>query len=242
MTAIEVLSEALEKWLERRPHLTLSSLARLCDVSYSSMRRIAQREGNPDSRISLAVAATVLDQEAYSDFAAKYFPKLKKNLSDLNHASVKNENLDDFLKSPEHFKVLVLACGAGIDEKVVTDKYGLGHVEYFRDLVAAGVLQKKIDKWVMTDNVGYVSFDVARLWLSTMLSIYDRRADSLAGAGASYAGWQELNKDGVIALHEATREYCQKVHELTLKPEYSGNIVTGYGAIMNVMTNIEVFQ
>ncbi len=240
MSVVQTLSDAIASWLEKRPNLSLNALARLANVSYSSIRRCAQKEAEPSQKVALGIAAIVLSETDYRAFTAKHYPNLKTFVSDLNHAPTTDIALDEFIKSDEHLKIIVLASGErGIDETDVKDKFGLPHVSYFQEVVAAGLLTKKGDKWVFDKDVGYVSLENARRWMGTFLSMYDRRCDDITGAAASYAGWQELNQSGVLAYHQATLEYCQALHKIALDPSMRGDIVVIYGALLNVVKGLE---
>lgn len=235
------LAEAISEWLEKKKGTrSLYMLARLASISYSSVRRAAQGEGRITQGIALSIASVVMSESKFKEFAHKHWPHLKRFVVDVAHHPIESEDILDFVKSGQHFKLLVLASSnEGTNEAEVKEKFGEQSIPFFYDLINAGILTRKGDSWQFEKDIGTVSFESTRNCLSNLISICDKRNDYIKGASTSYVGWKSFNIEAAKKANEIATRYCEEMSKLVKNPENSGDVLIFFGVLSNVLKGRE---
>lgn len=252
MTVQQSLAAAIAEWLKAKPSRSLNMLTRLASgVSYSSVRRALQGDIDQAQSTVISIASVVMSDEQLRLFLRTYYPTLERAVADVRAHDPKRDEVAsdsapdeaiiiDFLKSPEHSKILILASArTGTNDEEVSRKWGENHLTAFGEMKASGILRNEGDSWYFDSTVGNVSLALARKVLASLMAGFDSRADSVNFASYSYLRWESLNEKGVKKAYEANARHAEEIHGIFKDPENLGDKLLIFGMIHNILKGWE---
>ena len=71
----EALKLEIDKYLSERPNRSIASLARKSGLAYSTVRRMAQGEAQPELSTVITILGATLGRDGFITFLKSYFPK-----------------------------------------------------------------------------------------------------------------------------------------------------------------------
>ncbi len=242
MSVVKTLATAIETWLSQKPSRSLSMLARISDVGYSTIRRCAQSEGEPSQEVALAIASVVMTDTQVRSFVGDFWPGLRRYVVDANHARREgDEDILEFMRSEPHFKIMVMASHCdGIDFLDVIRKFGEDMLPFFNDLKNAGHLRPVgNDKWLFDQDYGNVSRELARASLSRLAALCPKSNDAIVDASSAYVAWESLTPKAAKEVSSLTSRYCADIYNVVSKKENHGDILVICGALHNILKGLE---
>lgn len=234
------LVTAIEKWMDGKRSRTLGMLARLSNVSYSTVRRAAQGEGEPSQQVALDLASVVMAENEFREFVGSHWPALRRFVVDVNYKRGE-ESLHAFLNSEGHFKVIVLASGHdGTTEEEVKAKFGESHLSYLEDLIDSGFLTSKASgSWAFDREIGDVSMGLARKCLASLAGIADPKNDKIDGASTAWVGWESLSADAAVRCNNVLAKAIEELFSIFNDKANRGDVLVYAGALLNVLKGQE---
>ncbi len=231
------LAEAIEKWLPQRENRNLSLLSKKTATSYSTMRRIAQKEAIPSRDTALRIAQVVMHADEFNSFVDSYCSDMKRLMYKPSDLGVEET---DYTSDEKYFPIIVLASSKqGTNEAEVKDFLGRDAVKYFNDLIGSGYLNKHGENWRAPDFDSY-SLPKARKLMHSLLDICQAENDTIDYAAHSHVAWESLSPEAAKELHIWTHRYIKGVMEIVTNPKNSGDVLVCTGALFNVVKGQEI--
>lgn len=244
MTYSQHIAFAIDNWIKAKPNRSISMLARLAQVSYSSTRRAAQRECESSKEVGLAIASVVMEEREYQEFVVTYFPHLKRYLVETAYRPNPNEQILYYLQSENYCKIVVLAgSSSGTNEDEVRERFGANAVNHFKELVEVGLLERMDNgNWQYVSDIGFSSYDLARTVLSLCTKICDKNNDYRKGASTSWVGWESVNEKTARRLYDLATDYTSEVSRIIKDPDNKGDVLIFSGILSNVLKGEELIK
>lgn len=109
----EDIKGVIETYLDGHRSRSLATLSRASGVSYTTLRRLYQREGNPTAEPVLKIVDSTLNNEAKLEFLNRHYPEIANavNVEQKNYAPEvqRSESLKAFLFREPHNYIINLA-------------------------------------------------------------------------------------------------------------------------------------
>lgn len=233
MGLAESLAAGIENWLAEKPHRSMTMLARMSDVSYSSVRRLVQREGEPSHEVIMALAPIVFKKPELQEFVEQHYPQLKRFFE---AASENSGKADDILRSKDHFRLMVLASHeSGLTLEEAIRFFGEGVTPAFEDLIESGILKPSSHRYkayIADDYVGALSFKLARKILGDMSDVYDGK---IKAPTTAWVGWESLNVDALDRCNSILAKASDEILSIIQDEKSKGSILVFMGTLLNVL-------
>lgn len=251
MSMTESLREAMDAWLKEKPRRNLSTLARLSNVSYSTLRRIANNGSDTSDDTALKIADVVMDDKALKAFAWQWMPAMAKVRTDIAYkvSSPENEELlRELLSDRKLTPILLLASHQdGTNFEEVKACFGEDTAQRFNKLVADGVFTEchtpqGFRNWKLVEDIGSVNLELARDILTTMARISPLANDELARASLAHVTWESVNLETAHAIFLAGVDHMRKVSGLVSDKANRGDILIMQGTYFNVLKGVEAYK
>lgn len=242
MSVVKTLGAAIESWLNQKPGRSLSMLARMSGVGYSTVRRCAQGEGDPTQEVALAIASKVMNDAAVRDFVGSYWPGLRRYVLEANHPVPEgDDDVIEFIRSEPHFKIMVMASHPeGVDAADIVRKFGEDMLPFFEDLTAAGTLRPiGNNRWLFDREYGNVSRELARECLKRLADLCPRSNDAITDGSSAYVAWESLTPEAAKEVALLTSRYCTDIYSVVSKKENHGDVLVVCGALHNILKGLE---
>lgn len=243
MAMTDSLRESIDRWLSAREKRSLSMLARLSKVSYSTVRRIVQGEKyEPSSNTAMKLAGVVMSKPELVAFATEYFPNMVADRTDVSHSS--EDELMELLEDSNYIPVLLLSSHKdGTNEEEVRYFFGNEFTHKFNEMVNAGHLKRvRGDNWRLEKDIGSVDLSTARQWLSAMANICPSHNDNIKKASIAHVGWETVNFETALAIYHAAMDFVRTSIKLTTDEKNKGDILVMFGTLFNVLKGSEAYQ
>ncbi len=238
MTYDEELSSAIQAWIEEKESRNMSMLARLANVSYSSVRRAVQKECVASQQTCVQIASIVMPKPEYLEFVERYWPNLKKYVAGIsNYSPNKDDVLQAFMESEEHFMVMTLASSEnGTNHEEVKNIFGERYLPIFEELIQSACLKLgKNQRWKIIDNFSSPSFELARKMLSAFLSHHNKVIDEINGATTSWAAWESVKPETARDITDILAKSCAEVTNKLTDPQNKGNVLVCTGIYSGIL-------
>jgi hypothetical protein len=233
------LSELIANWVEQKPSRNIRMLARLSGISYSSVWRAANNEGEISQSIALAIASVVLSKDELHTYIESQYPHLIKAVVNVKRDG-DTEKFHEFIQSPEHFKILVLASAKnGTSSEEVTRMYGEKYQAYFDDLIDSGELISADNRWYFTKDIAHISLSLARQMLSGVAKDCNPKNDTSPYASYAYLGWESLNEKAAKNVYKSIERFNQEIYDIVSDQQNKGDVLVVYGLLQNVIKGQE---
>ena len=240
MSVTTRLSEHITEWLDKKPSRNIRMLSRLSDISYSSVWRAANKEGEVSQTIALAIANVILSKTQLQEFIAEHYPQLIDAVVSVKREGGDLSNLEGFVSSPDHFKLLLLASSKhGTSAEEVVQMYGQRYLSYFQDLIDSGELSNLDGRWVLAKDMGLTSLRLARQMLSDVAGSCNPANDTKPYASYAYLGWESLNEKAAKKVYKSIEKFNQDIFDIVSNDQNKGDILVVYGLLQNVLKGQE---
>lgn len=240
MNVTNRLSELITGWIEKKPSRNIRMLSRLSDTSYSSVWRAANKEGEISQTIALAIANVIMTKVEMQNFIGEYYPHLIDAVVSVQRGSGEQRNLEELVKSPEYFKLLLLASSkTGTCSDEIVQMYGESYLTYFEDLIASGELTELDGRWMLAKDIGLTSLKLARQMLAEIAGSCNPSNDAKPYSSYAYLGWESLNEKAAKKVYKSIEKFNQDIYDIVSNEENKGNVLVVYGLLQNVLKGQE---
>lgn len=238
---INDLKGIIDRYIDGHRSRSLSTLARKSGVAYTTLRRFAQREGQPTAEPVLRIVGAVLETEEKLDFIRKYFPDLADALvpiQERNAASMRAT--DDVLRAfykrdPHNFIINLCYNDRGSDRTSVERLLGERGLVALDELLAHDILtEKSVDGTVRFYFAPVVicDADTALEQIRFSTQHFDR---GLIGSKAARVvhDTSSLTAEAVEKVHAIITKAAMDIVELKNDPANIGDIPIFVDLMMN---------
>lgn len=214
----EALKNQIEGFLGERPNRSIASLARKSGLAYSTVRRLAQGEAQPEFSTVITVLGAILGREAFINFLQEYFPKEGAVFATHFQSTERfsDEELDFFLRDEISNFIIHLSCtrhGSDVDTiKRILGERGLRKLD---DLVEAGFIDRRPDGrlWFYKESFAYTNFETFLISNAIHTRIFDIK--NIGSDGALLAHQTEtVDQNGLKEIKQAGIDYLKKIMEI----------------------------
>lgn len=241
MSLCDSLSVAIEKWLGERDIRSLSMLARRASVSYSTIRRIMQKETIPSQPIALAIAAIVMDSDECKKFIDTHFPALGEWREGTRDYKI-NPDLSQYLTLPDHARIIAMAAtDSGTTRKAIEKLLGSEGERALQELMNEDVIFEHLNGRIEASEKLFQSIDSRHILsqISMWAKIFDHE-NVAKPAHASYEFATEgLNEEGLSRLNEVKKAHFKQIEEILSDKRLRGDIVVYAASFHNVLCDGE---
>lgn len=243
MNLTEALSLAIRKWEDEKPNRNLSMLKRMTSVSYSTIRRIVQHETQATSETALRIAEYVMSREEFVAFTERYLPTFSITRTDIAVQS-KDDDVQEYLQDKNFVPILLLASHRkGTNEAEVRDFFGREAAKRFTELVNSGYLSSAgMGNFRLDRDLGSVSLETAREWLTVMASICPLDNDDISRTSLAHVGWESVNFETAVEVYHAAIDFVRRAVALTKDKRNKGDILIMFGSLFNVLKGTEEYK
>ena len=241
------LKRVIDQYLEGHRTRSLATLSRISGVAYTTLRRFAQREGNPTAEPVLKILDATLGTTEKIAFLERHFPEIARTISRYAGRAYhpQGEGKDDpgredlkmFFRRDPHNMVLNLAISVrGTTVETIRRLCGERGMAALDEMVECQVLERDPG----TGRVKYrddtlVSLDSDFLLnqIRHSVSYFDR---SLIGSKAARLGHAtaSINRAGLDRIHKIVSEALKDIAAVNEDPSFYGDIPYFAGLLMNV--------
>lgn len=238
MSILQSLCPAIDAWLSVKGSRNLSLLARRAGVSYSTVRRIMQKENEPGMETALKIADVVMSRPERVRFAEVHAPSLARNLAEVSYKT-DDDSMLEFV-SEAYAPLIVLASHAtGTNHDEVRYWFGEAMVRRFDELIDSGHLMRLNGNWKLDKEIGSVSRTTAREFLSAFCRMAPEANDSVDHASVGHVGWESVNSETAIAIFHLAMNFVRDAVKLANDKANKGDVLVFFGSFFNVMKGVE---
>lgn len=217
----DALKNEIDQYLSERPNRSVASLARKSGLAYSTVRRIAQGEAQPELSTVITILGAILGRDGFISFLKNYFPKEGAVFE--NHFSTtqkfSDEELDFFLRDEISNFIIHLSCtrhGTHIDTiKRLLGERGMNKLD---NLIDAGYIDKRPDGkiWFYKESFAYTNFETFLISNAIHTRLFDIKN---IGTDAALLAHQTetVDEEGLKQIKQAGLEYLNKIMEIKKK-------------------------
>lgn len=239
MSISQSLCPAIDRWISGKEARNLSMLARLSGVSYSTVRRIMQKESDPSMETALKLADVVMSLPERVEFARVHAPGLVKNIAEISYKSDDDVMLE-YMNKPLYAPVIVLASHAtGTNQDEVRYWFGDDMVVRFDEMIDAGILSQCNGNWKLDKDIGSVSRSTAREFLAAFCRMAPAANDNIDHASVGHVGWESVNHQTAVAIFHLAMNFIREAVKLTNDKANRGDVLVFFGSFFNVMKGVE---
>jgi hypothetical protein len=220
----------------------LATLSRISGVSYTTLRRFAQREGTPTAEPVLKILDSTLGTREKIEFLERHFPEIARTISRYAQKASREddparENLKMFYRRDPHNLILNLAINVrGTEVKTIRRLCGERGLEALDELVECQVLERDTATGAIRyrdDTMLSVDSDFLLDQIKHSVDYFDR-----AMLGSQVARLAHLtasvNKEGLQKIYQILSVAVSEIAAVNEDPKFFGGIPYFVGALMNV--------
>lgn len=235
-TKCDDLAELIENWLNPDQDLTISYLSRFSTVSYPSIKRILDRDANPNESTCTNILPVVTTLENSIAFLKVHFPgmgnfmeELKKRFSALN---VRDDILG-ILNDDIGFQLIGLTQ-LGITEAESARRFGTKGPKMLNKMANVGLVREINKKFISTDDTTFLSCESYMSCINMMIKLYSPERYGLPASfmGIHIGGWSEK---GLVYLDQVGRDALRRISEARSNEEMLGDKVAYVGYVTNII-------
>ena len=236
------LRNVIDRYLNGHRNRSLATLSRASGVSYTTLRRLYQREGNPTAEPVLKIVDVALNNEEKLEFIRRYYPEIVVNVSGLQAGvfasnSPRQETLKAFYVRDPHNYILNLAHNdRGTTRETVQRIAGERGVEALDELVEHEILQvERVGKETIYRLPAMLSSD-CDMALAQMKLSADHFDRSLIGTKAArlFHATASIDQRTLERIHDILSSAIRDVIDLKDDPRNSGDIPLFVDMMMNI--------
>ena len=232
----------IEKYLEGHPTRNLSTLSRKCDIPYSTFRRIAQGECEPNFAQLFAILAVTMPTNELRDFLKSNYKKTYETFGALFKAesTLSNPKYTEHLRNPLKSEIFAIASvRIGTTKERIEKLFGERGMQALQELIESEILNCDTSGKITFKNT-YYSMNVEQILLEFSHRTSQFQNDLLGTKAARISMLTEsVSKAALEELHEWTNEYIKKVYALFEDPESEGPHPVYVGLLMNLLDATE---
>ncbi|MBM4250755.1 MAG: hypothetical protein FJ146_02165 [Deltaproteobacteria bacterium] len=238
----ENLRNVIDRYLNGHRSRSLATLSRASGVSYTTLRRLYQREGNPTAEPVLKIIDVALSTEEKLDFIKRYYPEIAVNLSGIQadaylSAAPRQEILKAFYVRDPHNYILNLAQNdKGTTRETVQRITGERGLEALDELVEHGILEvERVGGDTVYRLPAMLSSD-CDMALAQMKLSADHFDRSLIGTKAArlFHATASIDQRTLERIHDVLSGAIKEIIELKDDPRNSGDIPLFVDMMMNI--------
>jgi hypothetical protein len=239
----EDLKRVIDQYLEGHRTRSLATLSRISGVAYTTLRRFAQKEGNPTAEPVLKILDATLPTKEKIAFLERHFPEIARTISRYSGRSFEEsgdpgrEDLKMFFRRDPHNFVLGLAINVkGTTVEAIRRLCGERGLAALDEMVECQVL----DRDMSTGRVKYRDDTLISVDTDFLLNQIRRSADyfdqGLVGTRAARIGFATaaVNREGLERAHRIVSDALNEISAVHEDPRYHGDIPYFVGTLMNV--------
>ncbi|MFW7381007.1 MAG: hypothetical protein ACOH5I_19480 [Oligoflexus sp.] len=224
----EELAIGIKDWIAKKPERrNLSLLARLSNVSYATVRRIASNEGEPTCDVAACICDVIFPRERMIDVFEKYYPRFARVINNVSYPTAVDDVTREYFSSKDHYPVIVLCCKKnGTASKEVEQILGEKGIDALNDLLEVGIIQEKDDKLLLAQDISLpFNYPLAREQMKMLLDLCRKKVDGIDGASAAQVMAEGLNKEGIEEVNELITEFIKSILMIVKDEKYKGDIL-----------------
>ena len=238
----EDLRSAIDRYLDGHRSRSLATLSRACGVSYTTIRRLYQREGNPTAEPVLKIVDAALNLDEKVQFINRYYPEIGSTISRFQggafpHKEPRQEALRGFFMRDPHNFILNLAHNdRGTTVAAVRRLTGERGVEALEELLDHELLDRDDVNGEMVVRLAPMLSHDCDLALAQMKLSADHFDRSLIGTKAAriFHATASVNERAMERIHDILSTAVQDIVALKDDPRSSGDIALFVDMMMNV--------
>lgn len=239
MTPSKDIELMISDWLKSKPSRNIRTLSRLSGVSYSSVWRAANGEGEVSQNVAVNIAQVILEKVEMHKFFEKYYPDLVSAIVEVRQDGDPS-SLTEYITSPEHLKIIILAhAQGGTSDDEVRQLYGEQAMASFGSLKDSGELICSDGRWMPKKDVSFGSIPLARKVLASIINSCNPGNDSKPYCSYAYTSWNSLSESAAKQLYRMIRDYNKELVRFVTANENQGNVLVTYGLLQNVIKGQE---
>lgn len=214
----EALKLEIDKYLSERPNRSIASLARKSGLAYSTVRRMAQGEAQPELSTVITILGATLGRDGFITFLKSYFPKegavFESHFSTTEKFS--DEELDFFLRDEISNFIIHLSCTRhGTNVETINRLLGERGMNKLDNLVEAGYIDRRADGklWFYKESFAYTNFETFLISNAIHTRLFDIKN---IGTDAALLAHQTetVDMEGLKQIKQAGLEYLHKIMEI----------------------------
>jgi len=238
----EDLKNVIEGYLAGHRSRSLATLSRASGVSYTTIRRLAQKEGNPTAEPVLKIVDAALTNEEKIAFINRHYPEIASTINKFQRenyspSSPRQELLKLFYtRDPHNFILNIAQTERGTTEADVRRLSGERGLEALAELVEHEILVRETsENREFFRLVPMLSHDcdmaIAQIKLSA--DYFDR---SLVGTKAArlFHGTASVNRRTLEQIHDIVSAAIRDIVAVKDDPRSAGDIPIFVDMMMNV--------
>jgi len=238
MGPLDDLAILIEAWVAAKRNNNLPALARSSGVSYPTVRRTAQREGNPTLDTIGNILAIVATPEQKKAYLQKHFPNFAGGMEPSLIESTPLVELADLNRFTVYdFLVLGLAATSeGATIKEVEKKAGDLGLKALNVLHESGAIEKNGDRYVTKAKLVRINEPENVLKsIAYTCELFD--FDRVDSRGSIYRiKTQGLTKEAVLAIYKILYEASAKIQAILDNTANHGEYVMSVGMVSTFLS------
>ncbi len=236
------LRSAIDRYLDGHRNRSLATLSRASGVSYTTIRRLYQREGNPTAEPVLKIIDAALSNEEKIEFINRHYPEIASTVnrfqaSAYSPKSSRQETLKTFyVRDPHNFILNLAHNDLGTTADTVKRLAGERGLEALDELVEQEILEREVIRGTSIYKLApMLSLDCGMALAQMRLSA-DQFDRSLIGTKAArlFHGTASLNQFALEKIHDILSTAIRDIVAVKDDPKSSGEIPAFVDMMMNV--------
>jgi len=237
----EELKSLIDRYLEGHRNRSLATLSRASGVSYTTIRRFAQREGHPTAEPVLKIVDATLSAAEKIEFLRRHFPEIARTIHKIDagtYAAV-NTALDHvkmfYGRDPHNFILNIAITAAGTTVSDVERLCGERGLVALDEMIDFDVLERDHATGAIRakdDTLFIVDCETAFRNIEKSIQYFDR---SMIGTKAAKLGHMtaSLSEEGVEKIHTIVSDAISEIFAVKDDPRFAGEIPLFVDLLMN---------
>lgn len=237
----EDLRQVIDKYLDGHRSRSLATLSRATGVSYTTLRRLYQREGNPTAEPVLKIVDVALTNAQRLQFINRYYPEIAETISHFGEAfpaqASRQEALKLFyLRDPHNFIINLAHNDRGTTRATVQRLAGERGLEALDELVEHEILQGTQSSRELVYRLPPVISHDCDMALAQMKLSADHFDRSLIGTKLArlFHATASLDERTLERIHDIVAQAINDIVALKDDPRNSGDIPFFLDIMMNI--------
>lgn len=232
----------IDRYLSGHRNRSLSSLSRASGVSYTTIRRLYQREGNPTAEPVLKIVDAALNNDEKIEFINRHYPEIAVTIKNFNSEAYnsttsRQEALKTFyVRDPHNFVLNLAHNDKGTTRSDINSLMGSRGLEALDELIEHDLLEcARQGSEEIFRLAPLLSHDCDMALAQIKLSA-DHFNRSLIGTKAArlFHGTASLNREALERIHDVLSAAIQEIVAIKDDPRSRGDIPMFVDMIMNV--------
>ena len=231
------LQQLVQRYIDKSSIRSVAFLSRKAQLPYTTVRRVACGEGNPDFETVIAILNVIVDKEIIMKFISKYFPDHYKIL-DGTFSTTMNESSDDYDHYPydEISNHILHLCSTSIGSNIdtITSLFGANGIKKLDNLIKNGLIERNQQRLIVTSDHD-LPVEKSLRNFEIFARIFD--VENLGTNAALLCLVSEkTNQLGLVKIKQASEDYLKKARQVQKKNK---GVIPFY---LGLMHNLYQFQ